>query len=278
MANLSSFDPATYNSPLSKREVALIAGWERDRRKFLNSKDIRAAVGRAAAPTVTSSLLRKGVLERIERGVYLIRPVRALLRPTSPSAPMVVAAMLDAEPYYLGGLWALTQHGLTDQQYVSVMDAFVTRVRSARHVAGAKVAFHSVPPRAMEYGVSEVRIEEVNVRVSDPPRTLLDLLDYPRMVGGLRVAVGLFVAALSRVDVATLVDYAVRGSRAATCQRLGVLLERVRTPEPVLRKLNARIQEPRPLTSMVPGPRKGRVNGRWTVVENDGALETTTAP
>lgn len=278
MANPSSLSPATYNSGLSKREVALIAGWERDRRKFLTTEDIRASVGPTAATTVTSSLVRKGVLERVERGVYLVRPIRSLLRPTSPSAPMVLAAMLHAEPYYLGGLWALTQHGLTDQQYVSVLDAFVTRVRSARSLAGARVVFHAVPPRAMDYGMSEVRIEEVAVRVSDRPRTLLDLLDYPRMVGGLRLAVALFTAGLPRVDITNLVDYAVRGSRSATCQRLGVLLERIRAPEPVLRMLNARVEGPRPLTSMVPGPRKGRVNNRWRVVENDRAVEAAAAP
>jgi predicted transcriptional regulator of viral defense system len=191
---------------------------------------------------------------------------------------MVVAALLHKEPYYLGGLWALTQHGLTDQQYVSVLDAFVTRVRPARELAGARVVFHAVPLRALEYGVSEVRIEEVTVKVSDRPRTLLDLLDYPRMVGGLRVAVGLFAAGLSRVDPTTVVDYAIRGSRSATCQRLGVLLERARAPQADLGKLHTRIDGPRPLTSMVPGPRKGRVNSRWMVVENDGALETATAP
>jgi predicted transcriptional regulator of viral defense system len=273
-----SLDHATYKSGLSQREVALIAGWERDRRKFLSSDEIRAAVGAAAAAKVTFSLLRKGVLERVERGVYLIRPVRSLLRPTSPSAPMVLAAILHAEPYYLGGLWALTQHGLTDQQYVSVLDAFVTRVRPGRNLAGAKVVFHAVPPRAMEYGVSEVRIEEVNVRVSDAQRTLLDVLDYPRMVGGLRLAVGLVAAGISRVDLATVVEYGVRGSRSATCQRLGVLLERVRAPEAVLRKLSARLEGPRPLTSMVPGPRKGRVNSRWSVVENDRAMDAAAAP
>lgn len=277
MAESSSFEHGTYNASLSRREVALVAGWERERRKYLTSQEMRGAVGPAAS-AVASSLVKKGVLERLERGVYLVRPFRSLLRPTAPSAPMALAALLHVEPYYVGGLWALTQHGLTEQQYVSALDAFVPRFRRPRSLAGAKITFHVVPSRAFEYGVSEVRIEEVGVKISDPPRTLVDVLDYPRVVGGLRRAVQLFAAGVRQVDMIAVAEYAARGSRSATCQRVGVLLERANAPASILAKIDARIEAPRPVTSMIPGPRKGRVNARWKVVENDSALDTAATP
>lgn len=278
MATFSNLEQATYNLSLSKREVALIAGWERARRKYLTTEDVRRAVGDSVAPTITSSLARKGVLERIGRGVYLVRPFRSLLRPTSSSAPMVLAALLHAEPYYLGGLWALTQHGLTSQQYASSLDAFVARPRRARSLAGAKVVFHLVGPSSLEYGVSETRIEDVTVRLSDSPRTLLDLLDHPKLAGGLGRAVALFVAGSRQVEASKLVEYAARGSRPATCQRLGVLLERAHAPRSMLSMLTNRLEGPRPLTSLVPGPRRGHVNRRWNIVENDRGLDPTAAP
>src|SRR5262245_59009991 len=111
---------------LSRREVALLSRWERARRSFITTDEIREAVGPEAAYNVAKALHRKGVLQRLQRGIYLIRPLRSILDPVSSSAPAAVGALLHAEPYYLGGLWAFTFHRLTGQQYVSLIDAFVT--------------------------------------------------------------------------------------------------------------------------------------------------------
>jgi predicted transcriptional regulator of viral defense system len=242
----------------------------------VTTDDIRAAVGAAAARYVAMALVRKGALERLKRGLYLIRPFRTLLRPTVSSPTVAVAAYLHAEPYYVGGLWAFTHHGLTDKQYVSILDVFVTRPRLSRTLARAKVVFHVRPAKSMEYGFVQTNIEGVAVRVSDPERTVVDMLDHPRMVGGLRRAVGLFLQALPRIDVDKVADYAVRGSRASTCQRLGVILERAHASPAALASLKRRIKGTRSLSSMLPGPRSGRVNRTWSVVENDNALDATT--
>src|SRR6267378_4206208 len=118
-----------YRPSLSRREVALLAGWERERRVSVTLDDIRRAVGAAVARDVASRLVAKKALERIGAGRYLVRPLRTLSRPTVVSAPVQAAVLLQGEPYYLGGLWALTFHRLTEQQYVSVLDAFVARRR-----------------------------------------------------------------------------------------------------------------------------------------------------
>jgi predicted transcriptional regulator of viral defense system len=268
----------SYGASLSRREVTLLAGWERERRRFVTSRDLRTVVGEAAASDVARTLVKKGALERLQRGVYLVRPFRSLLRKTAPSSPMAVAALLHGQPYYLGGLWAFTHHGLTEQQYVSVLDAFVTRPRPSRTVAGARVVFHVVRSSLMEYGVSQSTIEGVAVRVSDPERTLIDVLDYPRMVGGVGRAVDLFTAALPRANARTIVGYAVRGSRTSTCQRVGVMLERARVPSSVLHELARRVAGSRSEIALVPGLRTGRLNRRWNVVENDSALDATPSP
>ena len=189
-----------------------------------------------------------------------------------------MAAYLHAEPYYVGGLWALTHHGLTDQQYVSILDVFVTRPRPSRKLAGASVVFHVRPAEEMEYGLVQASIEGVELRVSDPERTAVDMLDRPRMVGGLRRAVTLVLQILPKLDVRKLASHAARGSRPSTCQRLGVILERASAPSSALTPLRKRIKGTRSLTSLVPGPRRGHVNRTWNVVENDGALDATTAP
>src|SRR5438067_1332977 len=85
----------TYNASLSRREVALLAEWERERRVSLTLDDIRLAVGAVVARDVASRLVAKKALERIGRGRYLVRPLRTLSRPTAASAPVQAAVLLQ---------------------------------------------------------------------------------------------------------------------------------------------------------------------------------------
>jgi predicted transcriptional regulator of viral defense system len=162
--------------------------------------------------------------------------------------------------------------------HVSVLDAFVTRRRPARTLAGARVVFHVLAKRLMDYGVTQSTIEGLSVHISDLERTLLDVLDHPRMVGGVGRAVDLFSTSLPRATAATLVDYAIRGSRMSTCQRLGVILERNHAPASALRRLASRVEGSRSMISLVPGPRTGKFNSKWSVVENDHGMVSTSPP
>lgn len=260
----------TYNAPLSRRETSLLAAWERERRVAVTMADIRKAVGTTVARDVASRLVVKKVLERIGRGKYLIRPLRTQSRPTTVSAAVQTAILLQGEPYYLGGLWAMTVQRLTEQQYVSVLDAFLERRQPGRRFGSARVVFHRVNSNRLNYGVVAVDIEGMQVRISDPERTVLDLLDLPAMAGGARAALATSKQILSKLDREKLVAYAVRGARNSTCQRLGVLLERAGMAPRRLAELHRRVAKTKSVLSMDPGaPRKGVFNRRWSVVEND---------
>lgn len=255
--------------PLSAREVGLLAGWERGRTVQVTLEEIRCSLGVAAAPDVVKGLVRKGVLERVGRGSYLVHPLRTLSRDATFSSPVRVATLMAGRPYYLGGLWAFAQHQLTSQVYGSVLDVYVLRALKGRRLGNAAVRFHVVPANAMTFGLTEVLIETVPVRVSDPERTLLDALDHPAAVGGVRRSLDLVRQSLPRLEVPVLVRYAAKGARLATCQRLGVLLERAQVPSAVLGPLRGRTRTSSSVLSLVPGaPRNGRVHPRWLVVEN----------
>ncbi len=260
----------TYSTSLSRREVALLAGWERERRVSVTLDDIRRAVGVPVARDVASRLVAKNALERIGAGKYLVRPLRTLSRPTAASTPVQAAVLLQGEPYYLGGLWALTFHRLTEQQYVSVLDAFVARRHRSRRLGGARFVFHRVSPERLSYGIFATELEGLSVQLSDPERTLIDLLDFPVMAGGGSEALRMVKLTLPRVDRAKLVEYAARGARSSTCQRLGVLLERAGAAPRRLTEIHKRVLKSKSVLSMDPGvPRRGPFNQRWGVIEND---------
>jgi predicted transcriptional regulator of viral defense system len=182
----------------------------------------------------------------------------------------LAAALLQGESYYLGGRWALTFHRLTEQQYASTLDAFVARRHSGRRLGASLLAFHRVPTRRFAYGIATVTVEGVPVQLSDPERTLLDLLDLPSVAGTSDEALRLIGPALPKVSAHKLVEYAARGSRSSTCQRLGVLLERAGASRRTVAALHKRVRSTKSVLSMRQGfPRVGRLNPRWRVVEND---------
>jgi predicted transcriptional regulator of viral defense system len=261
---------ATSYPSLSRREVALLAEWERERRVSVTLDNIRSAVGAPVARDVASRLVAKKALERVGPGRYLVRPLRTLSRPTAPSAAVQAAVLLQGEPYYLGGLWALTFHRLTGQQYISVLDAFVARQHQSSPLGGARLAFHRASPKRLSHGSVAADLEGMSVQVSDPERTLLDLLDFPALAGGSGQALRIVEQTLPRVDHAKLVEDAAKGARSSTCQRLGVLLERAGTPSRRLAALYERALKTKSVLSMdASALRKGPVNQRWRVVEND---------
>lgn len=260
----------SYNGQsLTSLETELVAAWERERRVWITLSELRERLGDATRATV-QGLIQKGLLERIAPGRYLIHPFRSLGRQRAVSSAVTAAALLADEPYYLGGWWAFSFHRLTQQVYGSLLDAYVTRQRRPRLLHAVRLVFHVLPPAAFEYGIEMATIEAMSVRVSDPERTLLDALDYPKTFGDLSAALHLVTPALDQVDRRQLVSHAVQGSHLSTCQRLGVLLERRGVSSRLLTPLARRVRETSSLLSMVPeAARTGPVNPRWRVVEND---------
>ena len=262
---------STYKQPgLSPRETEIIVALERARRAVVTLNELAARHGRPAAYEVVRSLTKKGVLVRLGRGLYRVRPVRSFGRGHTISAPVAAAHILGAQAYYLGGWWAWSVHGLTEQTHASRIDAFVTRWHPARTIENARLVFHRMPPEKLAYGVTDISIEGTLVRIGDLERTLLDALDYPLLLGSVSDALHHVRNALPQAQVRRLVTYAARGSRTSTCQRLGVLLERHGATARILAPLLSRTRETASVLSLWPDrARRGRVHPQWRVVQND---------
>lgn len=260
---------SNYRPSLTAREVELLADLERARKSRVTLAELAERFTRPTAYELVRALVAKGALVRVSRGVYLARPVRALGRPWSSSAAVVASHIVAGEPHYLGGWWAWSMHGLTRQMHTSRVDVFARRWRPERKLAGARIVFHQLASAKLDYGIVTVTVENVPVRASDLERSLLDALDHPSLLGPLAATVDRVAGLLMRADSSRLVDYAVRGSRSSTCQRLGVLLERIGVGSGSLRPLARRIRETTSVLSLAPGrARSGRVHPTWRVVEN----------
>ena len=175
---------------------------------------------------------KRGWLSRVKRGVYVPVPLEARSADVALEDPWLVAAKLYA-PCYIGG-WSAAEHwDLTEQIFrtVVVLTALTPRDRNPL-IKGTQYLLCSVNEKKM-FGLKPVWRGQVKVSVSDPVRTILDVLAEPRLGGGIRSVQDMLLnylrSEMKNLDL--LVDYADRFGNGAVFKRLGFLLERIAPAE-----------------------------------------------
>ena len=175
----------------------------------------------------------RGWLSRVQRGLYV--PIR-LESKTSEGPledPWVVATALYS-PCYIGG-WSAAEHwGLTEQIFRSVLVITTKKPRGRKRVLkGTSFILRSVGSKAM-FGLKPIWRSGVRVQVSDPARTVIDMLSDPSLAGGIRPATDILTILLKEhpKDADRLIDYAKRLGNGATFKRLGFLLETLQLDRP----------------------------------------------
>ena len=139
-------------------------------------------------------------------------------------------------PCYVGG-WSAAEHwGLTEQLFRSICVMTATRPRERKLVLRkARFELHTVTLTKF-IGMKTVWRGGTRVQVSDPARTLIDMLTDPALGGGIR-SVAEMLASLFHdqpKEAAKLASYAAKIGSGAVYKRLGFLLQRDHSDQVVL--------------------------------------------
>ena len=173
-----------------------------------------------------------GWLSRVRRGLYVPVPLESPSPDVALEDPWIVAERLFT-PCYIGG-WSAQDHwGLTEQVFRSVLVITTRRPRERKPtIKGTAFVLRTIQPRAF-FGTQAVWRGRVKVLISDPTRTVLDILNAPSMAGGLRPGVDVLrnYLASETCDLKRLVSYATRLNNGAVFKRLGFLMERLAPAE-----------------------------------------------
>lgn len=185
-------------------------------------------VDRAHAARLLGYLARRGWLSRVRRGLYVAVPLDARQSGEWIEDPWVVADHVFS-PCYIGG-WSACEHwDLTEQVFRAVLVVTAKKVRE-REVEMQGIPFHlTVRSEEALFGTVQVWRGQARVAVSDPSRTIVDVLDDPWMGGGIRTVVDVlreYMASQHRNDQ-LLIAYADRLDNRAVFKRLGYLIERL---------------------------------------------------
>jgi len=210
-----------------------------------------------------------GWLTRIRRGLYTTVPLDVIEPAAWPEDPWIIAAKIFS-PFYIGGWSACEYWDLTDQVFRE------TVVISSRTIRLRRTEVHGVPfyvktvHRNKIFGIETVWRGQTRASVSDPARTIVDILDDQKIGAGIR-----HIADILRVyrsheqrNDSLLLEYAHKLGNRTVFKRLGYLLELNKVEDMALieachKAISSGISLLDPSA-----PRKGRFVRRWNLRVN----------
>ncbi len=219
---------------------------------------------RPRASRLLSHMTRQGWLVRLRRDLYITVPLGATVPGEWRADPWIAGATAFA-PCYLGGWTACEHWGLTEQLFRDVVVVTSRDISPRRQVIQETTFRIKVTSHERFFGLTDVWRSRVKVQVSNPSRTIVDLLDDPRLGGGMRHVSGVVAEYFEGElrDDEELVEFAERLGNRTVFKRLGYLIETLRLDAA---SVLARCSKAKAsgLTMLDPsGPRDGPVLRRW---------------
>jgi predicted transcriptional regulator of viral defense system len=214
-------------------------------------------------------LASRGWLSHLRRGLYVTVPLEAPEPADWREDPWLIAAKTFA-PCYIGG-WSACEHwGLTEQIFRDVIVVSARRTRNRRfNIQGTAFRVKVLPANKL-FGTRAVWRNRVKLQLSDPSRTVIDVLDDPQLGGGIRHVAEIVSAyfAGEHHDDARLLEYAQKLGNRAVFKRLGYLIDTLHIAAPeILAACQA--SQSSGLSALDPSIHsKGRILRRWNLRVN----------
>jgi predicted transcriptional regulator of viral defense system len=196
----------------------------------VRSKDVADALSldRAHAARLLAAWHKQGVMRRVGQGVYVPVTPATVGQSQVLEDPWVIVPEIY-EPAYVGGWSALEHWGLTEQVFrsVCVLTSKRTKVGNRDH-QGVTFYVKRVPRKTI-FGTKTVWRGTTRILVSDPHKTVLDILMDPYLGAGLQHSADCireYRKTYSQpADRQTLLKYARQFNNGALFKKLGFIAE-----------------------------------------------------
>ncbi len=173
---------------------------------------------------------KQGVIRRIARGLYVPIPPSALGQTQVLEDPWILVPELY-EPGYIGGWSALEYWELTEQLFrsICVLTSKRTPYGDAMH-QGVSFFIKYIPEKHL-FGTKTIWRGSVKVQISNPCKTVLDIIDDPALGAGLQHMMDCLSEFKKlygkQSDIERLLEYAIQINNGALFKKLGFLAEKL---------------------------------------------------
>jgi len=235
---------------ISRREAQVIYEMKTRDIVVFTPRDVRHFLGvsRDNAYRIINSMDRKGLIERIERGKYILKDVEEGL-----DVREIVSHLFS--PVYIAFWSAMHFHGMTDQVPRKTFVATTKRKRNL-WLQGQEIVFVTIK-RELFFGYELYG----KVIASDREKTIIDCLRQPEYAGGIDQT---FDAVDENLDLQSLIEYAKIAKSSAVASRLGYMLDN----KGLIDRSDALRQMITTYTKLDPFRGKFEPNSKWKVYVN----------
>ena len=219
-------------------------------------------IGRTEAAKLLGRWQGQGWLLRVRRGLYAAVPLTSRQDEQVIEDPWTLVPELF-DPGYIGGASAAQHWDLTEQLFRPVFVFTARPVRQAHQtIQGTPFVVRHIPA-ARIFGMRTLWRGRVKLQISDPARTIIDMLDDPRTGGGIRHVADCLKAYLARddADPKLLITYAEKIGNGAVFKRLGFLAERDGGPASLVSACAQRLTQG--VVNLEPGQRSTTFLSQW---------------
>lgn len=252
---------------LSKDEIYLISRAEFEKQELITTQFVQKLFpDKNKASRVLVFLTKKGRLLRLEKGKYVLVPIKAPNQQWMPSEFVIADLWMGDAPYYIGYFTMYNYWGFTEQIPRTI---FVLNTAKSRKINIQNIRYEAVKiDQSKYYGVQKIKIDEREVCVSDKERTLVDFAYHP--LGSIRNFELALKENLKEIDLEKFIRYLKRFPVISVRKRAGFLLEESGCKNQLLDELRKSIGKKTTFVLLNPfdKSRQGKVNKEWQVIVN----------
>ena len=163
---------------------------------------------------------------RVKRGAYLPVPIDSTSSHVVPEDPFLIAELLYG-PGYIAGFSAVKHWDFSEQiiEYITYFTCKKVKHRNPSH-GGISFKLKTITPQKL-FGLKNLWVGNKKIKISDPTKTMIDLLDDPKLVGGMSIVYDFFSEyhESGYYDFELLIKYGQQMNNRAIFKRLGLLME-----------------------------------------------------
>jgi len=198
---------------LAEKEISVFS--------FDEAKDILQTSNQSVRH-VLMELTKKGRLQRIQRGKYLLVPEKAGRELYWAESPWVIVPHL-IDVYYVGFWTAMNYWGMTEQIPYTVFVATTKRKNSLKF-GNQKFEFVTISKKKFFGFVEEKASKTETFNISSKEKTIVDSLMHPQYCGGIPEAAKAMWNAKDDVNWTTVLDMSKKVGVSVVLRRLGYIL------------------------------------------------------